>query len=252
MALAITIDGPAGAGKSTTARRMSKKSGFNYVDTGLFYRSIGAGIRMEIGKHPREVAETDIVAWAQENYSRIGQLGTVALLDGENITALCRDVESGAAASAVAKIQEVRDITDAWTVATVGSDQNTYAITEGRDEARLHTSVGQFACGFYLTASSELRAYRRYTELVSQENATEHPEIQDILLAILKRDMQDMTRDVSPLSPVFSDHFRFVAVEDDLPVPTTGWQLGIESGAFQGREEKQDNLMLAGIDRIVA
>ncbi|WP_313181888.1 (d)CMP kinase [Lacrimispora sp.] len=186
----IAIDGPAGAGKSTIARSVAEKLHFVYVDTGAMYRAmalhflrngIPAGDEEGISKSAGEVN----VTIAYENGMQ------QVILNGENVSGLIRTEEVSAMASAVSIYMPVRN-------KLVELQQNLAleenVIMDGRD---IGTCVLPRAdLKIYLTASSLVRARRRYEELKAKG---EECSLDDIEKDIIERDYRDMNRENSPL-----------------------------------------------------
>ncbi len=186
----IAIDGPAGAGKSTIARSVAEKLHFVYVDTGAMYRAmalhflrngIPAGDEEGISKSAGEVN----VTIAYENGMQ------QVILNGENVSGLIRTEEVSAMASAVSVYMPVRN-------KLVELQQNLAleenVIMDGRD---IGTCVLPEAdLKIYLTASSLVRAKRRYEELKAKG---EECSLDDIEKDIIERDYRDMNRENSPL-----------------------------------------------------
>ena len=190
MSYNIAIDGPAGAGKSTIARAAAKKMGLIYVDTGAMYRAMALFmVREGIDLQDREAIirkcrEADITIRHRDGVQ-------VVLLNGENVNAYLRTEETGHAASCVSVIPEVREkLVELQKRLAAESD----CIMDGRD---IGTCVLPHADRkIYLTASSEVRAKRRYDELTAKGQACEQKKI---LEDIEERDYRDMHRDISPL-----------------------------------------------------
>lgn len=191
MSINIAIDGPAGAGKSTIAKKVAKNRGYIYVDTGAMYRAMALYLIRE------NVAASDTVGIeaACENadisieYVNGEQ---VVLLNGENVNAFLRTEEVGnmASASSVngkvrAKLQELQQKLAA----------TTDVVMDGRD---IGTAVLPNAdVKIFLTASSLVRAERRYKELIAKG---EEADIKKIEADIIERDHRDMTRELNPLT----------------------------------------------------
>ena len=190
MSYNIAVDGPAGAGKSTIARRVAKKLGFVYVDTGAMFRAIGLYfIRQGVSPDNQDIISRDC-GQADVSIEYVDGEQQV-LLNGENVNGLIRTEEAGRMASGVAKNPEVRK-----TLAELQKKlaQKTDVIMDGRD---IGTSVLPGAdLKIYLTASSSERAKRRYLELVERG---ESADILQIEKGIIARDEQDMNREISPL-----------------------------------------------------
>ena len=190
MAYSIAIDGPAGAGKSTIAKRVAKELGFIYVDTGAMYRAMaiyfvdnGIDGRDEAAVS-KACADVDVKITYEDGAQQV-------ILNGENVTGRLRQEEVGAMASAVAVYAAVRSkLVELQRQLAAGTD----VIMDGRD---IGTCVLPNATvKIYLTASVDARAKRRYDELVQKG---EMQEIDVIKADIEKRDYNDMHRDISPL-----------------------------------------------------
>ena len=186
----IAIDGPAGAGKSTIAKTIAKKLEFIYVDTGAMYRAMALyfirnGIA-PLDENAINAACADVhVGIAYENGAQ------QVLLNGENVTGLIRTEEVGNMASKTSAYPTVR--------ATLLDLQRDLAkkadiLMDGRD---IGTNVLPDAdLKIYLTASSEIRARRRYNELIEKGEKADLAQIEkDIII----RDKQDMERKIAPL-----------------------------------------------------
>ena len=190
MSYNIAIDGPAGAGKSTIAKAVAKKMGLIYVDTGSMYRAMALHMLkkgIDIEDDAAVIAECvnpDITIKYEEGVQ-------VVYLNGENVNAFLRTEEVGNAASKTSVLMPVR-------VRLVELQQKlaaeTDCIMDGRD---IGTCVLPNAdVKIYLTASSAVRAKRRYDELTAKGEARDIAEIQRI---IEERDYRDMNREASPL-----------------------------------------------------
>ena len=186
----IAIDGPAGAGKSTIAKRVAKELGFIYVDTGAMYRAMAVyfldkGIDSKDEEGIAKACGSVSVNITYENGTQ------QVILNGENVTSRLRTEEVGRMASATAVYGCVRTkLVELQRELAAGTD----VIMDGRD---IGTCVLPDATvKIYLTASVEARARRRYDELVQKG---ETPELEVIKEDIEKRDYNDMHRDISPL-----------------------------------------------------
>ncbi|HWQ32884.1 MAG TPA: (d)CMP kinase [Blastocatellia bacterium] len=188
----IAIDGPAGAGKSTVAKELARRLGFLYIDTGAMYRAVAwkslhEGIALD---------ETDRISAIAEN-SRIELTGTVdamqVIIDGRNITGEIRTPQVSQAASIVSAIPAVRRALVARQQ-EMGRTGN--VVMEGRD---IGTVVFPNAdAKFYLDASPEARAQRRYAEDLAKGVAVKSLEV--MKQEIESRDYRDKTREDSPLT----------------------------------------------------
>ncbi|MBE5907204.1 MAG: (d)CMP kinase [Lachnospiraceae bacterium] len=190
MSINIAIDGPAGAGKSTIAKKLAKELGFVYVDTGAMYRSMGLYF-LRKGVDGKD--EAAIQAGCPEisvsiQYENGEQQ---VLLNGENVSGLIRTEEVGKMASTISAYGFVRD-TLTELQRNLARTQN--VIMDGRD---IGTCILPKAdVKIYLTASVECRATRRYKELLGRGVDAKYDEI---AADIAKRDEQDMNREVAPL-----------------------------------------------------
>ena len=186
----IAIDGPAGAGKSTIAKTIAKKLEFIYVDTGAMYRAMALYfIRHEIDpKNEAAINKACPDIHVSINYEDGVQQ---VLLNGENVNGLIRTEEVGNMASKTSAYKTVR--------ATLLDLQRDLAKTanilmDGRD---IGTNVLPDAdLKIYLTASSKVRAERRYKELVEKGVKADFNKIEE---DIIIRDRQDMEREIAPL-----------------------------------------------------
>ncbi len=186
----VAIDGPAGAGKSTVAKRVAKELGFIYVDTGAMYRAMAVYF-LKQGLKPEEA---DKIADAAKgaNVSIAYEDGVQQVyLNGENVTALLRTEEVGNMASVSSAIKEVRaQIFDLQRELAKTKD----VVMDGRD---IGTNILPNAdVKVYLTASVETRAKRRYLEL--QEKGVDC-NLDEIAHDIEERDTRDMNREIAPL-----------------------------------------------------
>lgn len=188
----IAIDGPAGAGKSTVAKELARRLGFLYIDTGAMYRAVAwKSLREGIA-----LDETDRISVIAEN-SRIELTGTVdamqVIIDGRNITGEIRTPQVSQAASIVSAIPAVRRALVARQQ-EMGRTGN--VVMEGRD---IGTVVFPDAdAKFYLDASPEARAQRRYAEDLAKGVAVKS--LDAMKQEIESRDYRDKTREDSPLT----------------------------------------------------
>ena len=186
----IAIDGPAGAGKSTIAKKVSKNLGFIYVDTGAMYRAMA--LFMINSKVDLEDDEA-VAKKAQEADVSIKYVDgeQVVILNGENVNAYLRTEQVGNAASVTSKNPAVRARLTELQKKIASSES---VVMDGRD---IGTCVLPNAnLKIYLTASSYVRAKRRYDELLEKGQSADLPKIEE---DIIKRDEQDMNREISPL-----------------------------------------------------
>ena len=187
---AVAIDGPAGAGKSTIAKELSKKLGVIYVDTGAMYRAmalflIRQGIKSSETEEISKKCEEADISISFEN----GQ--QVVTLNGENVNGLIRTEEVGNMASASSPNPDVRKKLVALQ-RKLASEKS--VVMDGRDIGTVVLPNAKVK--IYLTASSAVRAKRRYDELTAKG---ENCDIEKIEADIIERDHRDMTREISPL-----------------------------------------------------
>jgi len=193
MTYSIAIDGPAGAGKSTIAKRIAQELSYVYVDTGAMYRALALYfIRNGIAADDEKtISEKCVLADVSIEY-RDGE--QVVLLDGENVNELIRTEEVGNMASASSVFADVRKKL-VELQQKIAAAQN--VVMDGRDIGSV--VLPDATLKIYLTASVEARARRRFLQL--QEKGQEC-KIEDISNDLLERDYRDMNRDNSPLRQV--------------------------------------------------
>jgi CMP/dCMP kinase len=186
--ITIAIDGPAGAGKSTLARRIAEKLGFVYVDTGAMYRAVAlAGLRRQI-----DWDDADAVARLARELA-ISLPGERVLLDGEDVTHEIRTLAVTSVTYYPANNPAVRaHLVELQRQAA--ADQN--VVTEGRDQGTVVFPGAD--CKIFLTASPVERARRR---LVDLEEHGETVTLDEVLADQNERDRRDASRDVGPLKP---------------------------------------------------
>ena len=186
----IAIDGPAGAGKSTIARKIAGKLNYIYVDTGAMYRAMALFLLRE-GVKPEQTTEIDKKCEEADITIRYENGEQVVLLNGENVNGLIRTEEVGNMASASSVNANVRAKLVRLQQALAEKEN---VVMDGRD---IGTCVLPNAeVKVYLTASTQVRAKRRYNELKAKGTACDLAEIE---ADIKDRDHRDMTREISPL-----------------------------------------------------
>jgi cytidylate kinase len=190
MGYSIAIDGPAGAGKSTIAKLISKKKGYIYVDTGAMYRAMALyfleeGITPDRQDKISEMAKNAEVTITYENGEQI------VWLNGRNVNGLIRTEEVGKMASSSSGNKDVRKKLVELQQALAERES---VVMDGRD---IGTCVLPNAnVKVYLTADPHVRAVRRYDELVAKGQECD---LDTIEKDIIERDYQDMHRELSPL-----------------------------------------------------
>ena len=190
MSMNIAIDGPAGAGKSTIAKRLAKKLGFIYVDTGAMYRAMAYyflqhDIDAKDEKAIVAACPDVIVTITYENGEQ------QVILNGENVNGVIRNEEVGNMASSTSVYPVVREkLVELQRQLAKSAD----VIMDGRDIGTCVLPDAQVK--IYLTASSATRAKRRFDELTEKGVSCDLAEIEK---DIIDRDYRDMHRDTSPL-----------------------------------------------------
>lgn len=188
--IAVAIDGPVGAGKSSIARTAAQRLGFIYCDTGALYRSVGLfchrnGVDL---KNP-----ADIASQLDKIKPEIGLVDGVqhVFLNGEDVSEEIRLPEISMAASAVASVPEVR-------AALLDLQRDTAAkrsaIMDGRDIGTVVLPNADVK--IFLTAKPEIRAKRRYDELIAKGKDVKY---EDVLRELNERDYADTHRETAPL-----------------------------------------------------
>lgn len=200
--ISIAIDGPAGAGKSTIARRVAQELGYVYVDTGALYRAI-ALYMLRAGKNPASPEEVIPQLEAVEVSLRYVEGEQQVLLGAENVSESIRTPEVAAASSKVSAIPQVREFL--LSLQRDIAEQND-VVMDGRDIGTVVLPRAQVK--IFLTASLEERARRRWKELLEKGSA----DFDTVLADVKKRDEQDSTRTIAPL----------VQAPDAVLVDTTG------------------------------
>jgi cytidylate kinase len=195
----ITIDGPAGAGKSTAARALARRLGFRLLDTGAMYRALAWAVR-EAGLVPEDTAALRAVLDA----TTVALEGDRVLVNGRDVTAEIRTPVISELTSALTMLRPVRDkMTPMQRALAAGGG----VVLEGRD-------TGSVVCPdadvkFYLDATLEARARRRREELAERGLTVDLDGVRE---EVARRDRQDMGRAIAPL----------VRPADAVVVDTTG------------------------------
>jgi cytidylate kinase len=191
----ITIDGPAGSGKSTAARKLAQRMGVAYLDTGAMYRAatlaaLRAGIDMNDGDAlTRLVSRIDIKLDCRPEITRV-------YLDGQDVTDAIRTADLTDKTRLVAPVPGVRArmVEHQQRVGRELVERNGGVVTEGRDQGSVVFPDAD--AKFYLDASVEERARRRHAELTAGGETIEYD---TVLEQIRSRDGADRTRAVAPL-----------------------------------------------------
>lgn len=207
MSIAVAIDGPAGAGKSTIARAAASSLGFIYVDTGALYRSIGLNaLRKGVDLADTKAIENSLEGMKVE-LSFDEQGAQIVLLNGEDVSSLIRTPEVSMSASKVSAVPAVR----AFLLDLQRNMAKTQSvIMDGRDIGTVVLPDAEVK--IFLTASPEIRAKRRFDELIQKGQQVKY---EDVLADVVERDYNDSHREIAPLKPA----------EDSVLADTSGLTL---------------------------
>jgi cytidylate kinase len=191
----VAIDGPAGAGKSTVTLRVANELGYLLVDTGALYRAVAlaaqrAGVSWDaedaLGELARQLVKERAVELGNQRSS-----GFAVKLRGEDVSSAIRkpDVSQGAS-----KVSAVPGVRAALLDMQRQAGANGGAVLEGRDIGTVVFPEAE--AKFFLTASVEVRAKRRYDELVARGAK---PDLAEVQREVAERDLRDSTRPIAPL-----------------------------------------------------
>ena len=188
----ITIDGPAGAGKSTVSRILAKKMNLVYLDTGAMYRAVALQAnRMQI-RHDEGQKLFEMCNKINIHFIRKGD-DLLIFIDNEDVSKEIRKPEMDMLASSISAVKEVRK---AMTDLQQKIGKNGGLIAEGRDMGTVVFPDADYK--FFITASPDIRAGRRYEERVARNETVSRNEVE---ADIIKRDKQDQSRELAPLKP---------------------------------------------------
>lgn len=195
----ITIDGPAGAGKSTTARMLARRLGFEFLDTGAMYRTVAlAALRAGIDLRDEQALARLVGGISLE------MPGDQVLLDGADVSVAIRSQVVSEAASLVATSPAVRQhLVHLQRIIAAGRN----IVCEGRDQGTV--VFPDATCKFFLIADAEERARRRHRDLAVHGAAVDPAALVE---ALRRRDWQDATRTVGPMK----------AADDAIVIDSTG------------------------------
>jgi len=187
----VAIDGPAGSGKSTSAKMVAQKLGYLYIDTGAMYRAVTLlAMQQDILHNEEKIARLAAEADIKLNFINGS---TVVYINGQDVTEEIRSAEVNKNVSNVSKIGEVRKVLVSKQQQMKNDTKG--IVMEGRD---ITTVVFPEAdVKIFLTATVEQRALRRVKEFKDKGTEVSPEEMKE---AIIKRDLIDSTRDISPLT----------------------------------------------------
>lgn len=187
--LVVTLDGPAGAGKSTVSRSLADRLGWRLLDTGAMFRAVTlAALNQGVSLEDLEAVETVAAV------NRFDFDGSRVWLNDEDVTSRIRSSEITAQTRHVANHPGIRQQLRGW--------QRDFALThgpiiaEGRDQGTI--VFPDAILKIFLTASSEERAQRRYAEFLNRGESVEY---QNVLSDLIRRDEEDKRRAIAPLKP---------------------------------------------------
>ena len=188
----VTIDGPGGSGKGSLAFSVAKEMGFHLLDSGAIYRLLGLKAMREGVDLDNEEALIELVDDLDIRFEMGDEL-SIPLLDNEDVSAILRTEEAGDAASRVARHGAVRS-------ALLAPQQAFFKapglVADGRDMGTVVFPEARFK--FFLYASVEIRAQRRYKQLINMGLSASIPQLQ---ADMTERDERDRNREASPLVP---------------------------------------------------
>ncbi len=184
--LRVAIDGPGGTGKSTIAKAVASRFGLEYIDTGAMYRALG----LKALRNGVDAADEDAVR-AMLDDTVIDFVSGQTMLDDEDVSGLIRTNEISMAASNISKLAIVRAKVDEVSRHLAAIKD---VVMEGRDIGS--TVIPDAEVKIFMTASPEIRATRRYEQLLA---AGKEADYDKIFKEIQERDYQDSHREVSPL-----------------------------------------------------
>ena len=186
----IAIDGPAGAGKSTIARKLAAELGYIYVDTGALYRAVGVNA-MRKGADTKDTQQVTETLGSADVSLRFVDGEQRVFLGDEDVSLAIRTPEASMAASNVSAIPAVREFLFDLQRNIAASNN---CIMDGRDIGTVVLPDAQVK--IFLTASAEVRAKRRYDELLAKGMQADY---QQVLDEMVQRDYQDSHRAIAPL-----------------------------------------------------
>ncbi len=202
--LVITLDGPAGAGKSTVAKSLAGRLGITYLDTGAMYRALtlkALRLKMDLSD---EKALTALARHTKITFKEIPDGSLNITLDGEDVAQAIRTPEVTNNTYYAARTPGVRTLMVAWQRA-IGRDRS--IVTDGRDQGTVVFKDARYK--FYLDCDAGERVQRRYKELVA---AGKDVHLDQLRVEMQDRDQKDFTRSVGPLKKA----------PDAITVDTTG------------------------------
>jgi cytidylate kinase len=189
--LVVTLDGPAGAGKSTVAKALAAKLGISYLDTGAMYRALTLkALRLKMDLSDEE-ALTILARNTKISFKEMPDGSLHITLDNEDVATAIRSMEVTNNTYYAARTPGVRTLMVGWQRA-IGMSRS--VVTDGRDQGTVVFTDARYK--FYLDADARERTRRRYKELVAAGKTVDFDQLHVELQA---RDQKDLTRTVGPL-----------------------------------------------------
>ncbi|MBI2775049.1 (d)CMP kinase [Candidatus Dependentiae bacterium] len=191
----ITIDGPTASGKSTIAKGLAERLGWNCLSSGFLFRALAYILTHSLGYSPQQIEDIQL-ADIQEAFGNrfsytLNNSGGVAVFDGKEITQFLKDAQLDQLASIIAKNEDVRIAVSQLQRLLV---RNENVVVEGRDCGSV--VFPQALVKFFLTAQAEVRAHRWSKEQLARGNPVE---IEHVKKMIEERDKRDTSRQIAPL-----------------------------------------------------
>jgi len=205
--MVVTVDGPAGAGKSSVSREAAARLGFAFLDTGALYRALALAAQRQ-GVDPDDPRA--VAAWAPgvAVEARLRDGDFLVLLDGQDVEPFIRNEAISQLASRLSAAQPVRQrLLELQRAAGKAGD----LVAEGRDMGTVVFPEAE--AKFFLTATDQARAHRRWLQLREQG---QKPDEAEVLAEMRRRDQRDASRALSPCVPA----------PDALEIDTTGYSQG--------------------------
>lgn len=197
----VTIDGPAGSGKSTVARKLAKKLGFIHLNSGALFRAVGLKAVDRGTSLDDDLAVTTLAADTDFRFElasqgeAVGKSETRLLVDGIDVSNRIRSDEAGKLASRIGLLPKLREV-------LLNVQRNVArgcsVVVEGRDAGTVVFPEAEVK--FYLDAALDVRAARRFKELAAAGTG-EPRSLEDVKHDMQARDERELTRDIAPLKP---------------------------------------------------
>jgi CMP/dCMP kinase len=188
----VTIDGPAGSGKSTISKLLARRLEYFYLDTGAMYRAVALQAKRAAADLGDPKSLASVCAELELHFEPDAGLNRI-FIGQEDVSTQIRSPEMDLLSSRISAVREVREAMTALQrrIAAAGR-----VVAEGRDMGTVVFPLARHK--FFLTASPEVRAERRYLERVGRGESIR---LEDVLRELLQRDEQDSRRAVAPLTP---------------------------------------------------